>query len=169
MTSPAQAGDPPSPTGGTATYSVARLAAVQALYQISMSGESMDHVVEEFLRHRLGETLDETASVKPKSDLFVQIVRGTCARRDEIDEMIAAVLSENWSMQRLETVLRCILEAGVYELLARNQVPARVAISEYVDLADAFYSGAEPGMVNGILDRLARQLRPSDFGIAEGE
>ena len=83
--------------------------------------------------------------------------------------MLAATLTDSWSVDRLDTILRCILEAGVFELLARERAPARVVITEYVDLAHAFYAGPEPGMVNGILDRLARKLRPGEFGIAEGE
>lgn len=155
-----------------AALSAARLFAVQALYQIAMSGASMDSVLEEFLRHRLrdaDDTVDVPEAVKPKAELFSELVRGAIRRREEINDMIAAVLPENWSLDRLESVLRCILEAGVYELLARRRTPARVVINEYVDLTHAFYAGAEPGMVNGILDRLARKVRPAEFGIDTGE
>ena len=169
MSAEARADSTPTRTAGSASYSAARLAAVQALYQIALSGESMSVVLEEFLRHRLGDSLDEAESVKPKAALFTEIVRGASRRRSEIDEMLAAVLTESWPIDRLETVLRCILEAGVFELLARSQAPARVVITEYVDLAHAFYAGPEPGMVNGILDRLARTLRPGEFGDAEGD
>lgn len=160
-----------SPKKGAA-LSAARLFAVQALYQASMSGDSMDAVLEEFLRHRLSDaddTLDGAEAIKPKKQLFTELVKGTTNRREEIDDMIAAALPEKWPLDRLETVLRCILEPGVYELLARKQATARVIINEYVDLAHAFYAGPEPGMVNGILDRLARKLRPAEFGAEESE
>lgn len=145
-----------------APQSAARLHAVQALYQIALSGESTDHVLEEFLRHRIDANLDGVEAVRPKTELFTELVRGSSHRRDEIHDVIASALSQGWPLERLETILRCILEAGVYELLA-GSVPARVVITEYVDVAHAFYSGAEPGMVNGILDRLARKLRPGEF------
>lgn len=151
-----------------APQSVARLYAVQALYQIALSGESMDHVLEEFLRHRLNADLDDVETVRPKTELFTELVRGSSRRRDEIHDMIASALSQGWPLKRLETILRCILEAGVYELLAES-VPARVVITEYVDVAHAFYSGPEPGMVNGVLDRLARKLRPGEFEGDKGE
>lgn len=154
---------------GAAGQRAARLCAVQALYQIALSGAPMDAVLEEFLRHRIREPSDEGETIRPRVTLFTELVRGTHRRRDEIDGMIAATLTEAWSLERLETVLRCIVEAGVYELLCRSQTPARVVINEYVDLAHAFYAGSEPGMVNGILDRLARRLRPAEFGIAAGE
>jgi N utilization substance protein B len=90
-------------------------------------------------------------------------VRGVAERAEDIDRMLASALTESWTVERLEVVLRCILRAGAYELLARPGVPARAAINEYVELAHAFYAGAEPGMVNGLLDRLARLLRPEEF------
>lgn len=172
MNVPAQARGSAASRQKGAALSAARLFAVQALYQIAMSGASMDSVLEEFLRHRLrdaDDTVDVQEAVKPKAELFSELVRGAIRRREEINDMIAAVLPENWSLDRLESVLRCILEAGVYELLARQRTPARVVINEYVDLTHAFYAGAEPGMVNGILDRLARKVRPAEFGIDTGE
>lgn len=172
MNAPAQAGESAASRQKGAALSAARLFAVQALYQIAMSGAPMDTVLEEFLRHRLrdaDDTVDVQEAVKPKAELFSELVRGAIRRREEINDMIAAVLPENWSLDRLESVLRCILEAGVYELLARQRTPARVVINEYVDLTHAFYAGAEPGMVNGILDRLARKVRPAEFGIDTGE
>lgn len=172
MNAPAQARESAASRQKGAALSAARLFAVQALYQIAMSGASMDSVLEEFLRHRLrdaDDTVDVQEAVKPKAELFSELVRGAIRRREEINDMIAAVLPENWSLDRLESVLRCILEAGVYELLARQRTPARVVINEYVDLTHAFYAGAEPGMVNGILDRLARKVRPAEFGIDTGE
>jgi N utilization substance protein B len=155
-----------------ANLSAARLAAVQALYQIELGGGSMEDALLDFLGERGNETVDapdgETA-VPPDKDLFTEIVRGVWARRGELDEMIAAALVTGWPLERLEVVIRCILEAGVYELLSRSKVPARVVIDEYVELAHAFYSGAEPGMVNGVLDSLARRLRPDELSGAKSK
>lgn len=157
MSRPAQA------KAQTARHSAARLAAVQALYQIELSGGSPDEVIEQFRRYRLGEDIEGEKAVQPNADLFTEIVRGVCRRRGELADMLSAALTDRWPLERLQIVLRSILYAGIYELLARREVPARAAINEYVDLAHAFYAGAEPGMVNGILDRLARRLRPGEL------
>jgi N utilization substance protein B len=148
--------------------SAARLAAVQALYQIEQGGGSTTEVIEQFLRHRVRDEGAEGEPVKADTTLFSAIVRGVHERAADIDRMLASVLTEGWTLERLEIVLRCMLRAGTYELLARGRMPARAAINEYVELAHAFYSGAEPGMVNGILDRLARTLRPEEFAGARG-
>src|SRR5438876_8533171 len=95
--------------------------------------------------------------------MFIDIVRGTCTRQGELDTMLTSALSEEWPVHRLETILRAILRAGAYELLGRPDVPPRVVISEYLDVAHAFFAGKEPGMVNGVLDRLARVLRQGDL------
>lgn len=141
----------------------ARLAAVQALYQIEASGEALDDVLRQFARRGGAPELDGTAAPEADPDRFEALVRGVSARQEEIDTLLAAVLSPGWPLPRLERVLRATLRAGAFELLACPEVPARVAISEYVDIADAFYGGKEPGMVNGVLDRLARQLRPHEL------
>jgi N utilization substance protein B len=146
--------------------SAARLAAVQALYQIEQGGGSTTEVIEQFLRHRMGG--EGGVEVKHDTTLFSAIVRGVAERAADIDRMLASALAEGWTLERLEIVLRCVLRAGAYELMARERMPARAAINEYVELAHAFYSGAEPGMVNGILDRLARTLRPEEFAGARG-
>ncbi len=155
-----------------ANLSAARLAAVQALYQIDLGGGSMEDALLDFPGERGDETIDapegETA-VRPDQGLFTEIVRGVWARRAELADMIAAALVDGWPLNRLEVILRCILEAGVYELLVRANVPVRVVIDEYVDLAHAFYAGAEPGMVNGVLDTLARRLRAHEFTDADPE
>jgi len=148
--------------------STARLAAVQALYQIELAGGDAEHVVAEFTGHRLGEPVDGVELAKPDSALFAEIVRGVHRSRLDLDDMIAAVLTEDWTIERLETLLHCILRAGAHELADRADVPARVVISEYVDLADAFYGEKETGLVNGVLDRLARELRPRELAGAHG-
>lgn len=150
--------------GGTARRSAARLAAVQALYQIDHSGASGDAVLEEFLRFRLGDSFDTEHDVAPHKNLFTEIVHGVGARGSEIDEIIGAALSNKWTFDRVEIILRAILRAGVYELEVKKDTPARVVINEYVDIAHAFYDGQEPGMVNGMLDRISRSLRSDEFG-----
>lgn len=148
----------------SAGRSAARLAAVQALYQTDHSGAQPDAVLEEFLRFRLGGSFDTEHDVTPDKNLFSEIVRGVSVRRQALDNMISDVLSERWTLGRLEFILRAILRAGAYELEARPKTPARVVITEYLDVAHAFYDGQECGMVNGLLDRLARTLRPTEFG-----
>lgn len=150
--------------GGTARRSAARLVAVQALYQIDHSGTSGDQVLEEFLKFRLGDSFDTEHDVAPHKNLFSEIVQGVGARSADIDDVISAALSNKWTFERVEIILRAILRAGVYELEARKDTPARVVITEYVDIAHAFYDGQEPGMVNGMLDRISRSLRPAEFG-----
>jgi transcription antitermination protein NusB len=145
--------------------SAARLAAVQALYQLAISEGDVEQVIAEFTRHRLGEVVDGVDLVKPDRALFAELVRGVVRSRRDLDDMIAAVLVEDWTIERLETLLACILRAGVHELADRGDVPARVVISEYVDLADAFYGDKETGLVNGVLDRLARELRPAELAV----
>ncbi len=140
--------------------SAARLAAVQALYQIELTGGSAANVVREFLMHRFGGGEDDTPGAADEA-LFADLVEGASARRDELDRQISAVLTPDWPLARLEVILRAILRAGAYELIARPDVPARVAISEYIDIAHAFFAGKEPGLVNGVLDALARTFRPA--------
>lgn len=146
----------------------ARLAAVQALYQIEVAGATPANAVGEFLRHHLGREGEGEDFGAADEHLFADLVEGTCARREELDRAISAALTPDWPLERLEITLRAILRAGAYELLARPEVPARVAITEYVDIAHAFFSGKEPGFVNGVLDRLARTLRSEGLRGGEG-
>lgn len=156
--------------------SAARLAAVQALYQIDLAGATADQVLNDFLQHGIAATAlrsetneydqereIETPLVEPDGELLTGIVRGTLARRDAIDETIAGALSKDWSMERLEAVLRAILRAGAFELTTRTDIPPKVTISEFVDVAHAFYTGSEPGLVNAVLDRIARVVRAEDL------
>jgi transcription antitermination protein NusB len=146
--------------------SAARLAAVQALYQIELAGAPVDSVIAEFAQDGLRREIDGVR-VEVDEALFADIVRGAAARQAELDTLICGVLTPDWPLARLETVLRAILRAGTYELLALGDVPVPVAINEYLDIAHAFYSGKEPGLINGVLDRLARTLRPRE--LAGGE
>ena len=137
-----------------------RLAAVQALYQIDVTGSSPANVVGEFLKHRLAADAELENFGAADEGLFAELVEGASARREDIDRGLTSALTPDWPLERLEIILRAILRAGVYELLAHPDVPARVVISEYLDVAHAFFAGKEPGLVNGVLDRLARTLRP---------
>jgi len=133
----------------------ARLAAVQALYQLDMNAGKATAVVSEFVNHRLEAHADQP--------LFSDLVAGVTERAAEIDGLIGGALVEGWTVERLETVLRAILRAGTYELVARIDVPAKVAISEYVEIAHAFFGGKEPGLVNGVLNRLAQERRAGEL------
>ena len=139
--------------------SAARLAAVQALYQLEMEGTPMAQLLHEFHEHRLGATIEDVTYARAEVDFFNDVVKGVEARRDEIDAAIAAKLSEGWSIDRLDRPMRQIIRAGTYELLARNDLPAGVIINEYVDVADAFYAKREKGFVNGVLDAIASAIR----------
>jgi len=157
------AGAPADGPGKRTAASAARLAAVQALYQMSMTGHGADAVVREFRLHRLGQQIEDANAAAADPAMFAELVRGVSENVDELDDMLAAVLSDELDVDRLETVLKIILRAGVFELSARLDVPAPVAINEYVDVADAFYARKETALVNAVLDRLARSLRPEEL------
>jgi N utilization substance protein B len=139
--------------------SAARLAAVQALYQQEMEGTPIPRLLREFHEHRLGATIEDAEYIGAEQSFFDDVVSGVDARRAEIDEVIAAKLAEGWSLDRLDRPMRAILRAGSYELLARPDVPVASVISEYVDVAHAFYDKRESGFVNGLLDAVAKQAR----------
>lgn len=139
--------------------SAARLAAVQALYQQEMEGTPLPQLLHEFHRHRLGEPIEEVEVADPEVDFFDDVVAGVDARREELDRLIAARLSKDWSLDRLDRPMRQILRAGAYELVARIDVPTASIISEYVDVAKAFYDKREAGFVNGLLDAVAKDVR----------
>jgi N utilization substance protein B len=144
---------------------IARLAAVQALYQIEVVGVGADAVLLEFLEHRLDDEIDEGLRLEDMDrKLFGDLVRGVSAKRPELDEMLEPLLQPDWTLARLEMLLRIILRGGAYELAFRTQVPPKVAITEYVDLAHDFFGGREPSLVNAVLDRLARSVRAEAFG-----
>jgi transcription antitermination protein NusB len=144
--------------------SAARLAAVQALYQIELAGAPVETVIAEFSQNGLRNGEAARAGDVDEA-LFADLVRGASARREELDHYLGAALAPEWRVERLERVLRAILRAGAYELLARRDVPVPVVINEYLELGHAFFAGKEPGLVNGVLDRLAREMRPHE---AEG-
>ncbi|MCH8685456.1 transcription antitermination factor NusB [Pedomonas mirosovicensis] len=135
--------------------SAARLAAVQALYQIEMGEDAVARVIKEFHDHRLGSEIEGDTYIRADRNLFDDIVSGAWARRSEVDQLIAGHLAEGWTLDRLDRPMRQILRAGTYELLARPDVPTAVVITEYVDVAHAFYEPREAAFVNGLLDRVS--------------
>ena len=139
--------------------SAARLAAVQALYQQEMEGTPLPRLLHEFHEHRLGATIGDETYHDAERDFFDDIVTGADARRGEIDEKIAGKLAAGWSLERLDRPMRAILRAGTYEIIARPDVPLGSVISEYVDVAHAFYDKRESGFVNGLLDAIAKEAR----------
>ena len=146
-------------TTRTTARAAARLAAVQALYQHDMEATPIPSLLHEFHQHRLGATIEDVAYAEPEVDFFDDLVRGTAARLGEIDRAIEAKLQSGWSLARLDKPMKAILRAGTYELLARADVPVGATISQYVDVADAFYDKREKGFVNGLLDAIAKEVR----------
>ena len=141
--------------------SAARLAAVQALYQQEMEGTPTSRLIHEFHAHRLGATIGDVTYVEAEASFFDDLVTGATARLAEIDELISARLAEGWSLARLDKPMKALLRVGAYELLARADVPVASVITEYVDVAHAFYDKRETGFVNGLLDALAKTARPN--------
>jgi N utilization substance protein B len=159
------------PAGRPRTAS--RVAAVQALYQSEQAGESAETVIDQFVRHRLGELpgtggYEEGRVPDAQVTLFAQIVRTAVQRQDLIDRMLVEALPPDWPMGRLDPVLRAVLRAGTAELTMPDGPPSRVVINEYLDVAHGFFAGDEPRMVNGMLDRMAHRLRPEEFGASVG-
>lgn len=144
----------------------ARLAAVQALYQLEISGEKPDAaVLGEFPGRFAVETLDGGENPSFDRDFFADIVKGVVERKGEIDQLIAGALARDLTVERLELLLRVILRAGTFEILARLDVPARVALAEHVGISHAFFAERETGLVNGVLDKLARSLRAGEMQV----
>ena len=139
--------------------SAARLGAVQALYQQEMEGTALTRLLDEFHQHRLGATIEDVEYAEAEVDFFDDVVKGATARRDEIDGVIKARLAKGWSLERLDRAMRAILRAGTYELLARPDVPTATVITEYVDVAHAFFDKREAGFVNGLLDAVSKDVR----------
>jgi N utilization substance protein B len=146
-----------------AERSAARLAAVQALYQMDVAGKGVVDAQAEFEAFWIGREV-EGISFKPAENAFFRdLLAGVVREQRAIDGKVDAALSEGWPLKRVEAVLRAILRAGAYELLFRKDVPGRVAISEYLDIAHSFYAEDEPGLVNAVLDRIAHDVRPDEM------
>jgi len=142
---------------------VARLAAVQALYQMEIGGGELADVVTEFEEFRLGQEIDGDEYREADSSFFRDIVAGVVAEQRVIDPRVNKALVEDWPLKRIDVTLREILRAGAWELLKRKDIPARVVISEYIDVAKAFFVEEEPKIVNGVLDKIAHELRVKEF------
>lgn len=139
--------------------SAARLAAVQALYQRQMEKTPTARLLDEFHQHRLGKEIEDEVYEEAEVDFFDDVVSGVVAREEEIDSVLTARLAEGWSLARLDKTMLQILRCGAYELIARKDVPVGTAISEYVDVAHAFFEEREAKFVNGVLDGVAKQVR----------
>jgi transcription antitermination protein NusB len=145
-----------------------RVAAVQALFQSEQAQESPEAVIDQFVRHRLGQWsgtggFEEGRVPEAEAPLFARIVRAAVAQQDTIDRMLVAALPADWPLSRIDPVLRALMRAGGAELGMADGPPAKVVINEYLDVAHGFFAGDEPRMANGVLDRLARLLRPAEF------
>jgi N utilization substance protein B len=145
--------------------SQARLAAVQALYQMDLAETDLAAVIDQFKAHRLGSEADNGTGTGAQADPehFAGVLEGVVRRQREIDPMIDQQLAQGWRLTRIDSILRAILRAGAFELIELADVPPRVIISEYIDVAHAFFEGDEPRVVNGVLDSLARKLRPGEL------
>lgn len=137
----------------------ARLAAVQALYQMDIGRQSLEDTLAQFSAHHLGREIEGEQYLPADADFFTQIVTGVIRSQLDIDPTIDNALARDWPMARIDATLRAILRAAVFELLRRKDIPAAVVISEYVDIARAFYEDDAPGLVNGVLDAIARQVK----------
>jgi transcription antitermination protein NusB len=141
----------------------ARLAAVQALYQMDLAGSGLNEILAEFEKHWIGREVEGAQYLPAEKAFFQDIVTGVVREQRALDPLIDAALAERWPLKRIETVLRAMLRAGCYELSHRRDVPARVVVSEYADVAAAFVERDEVGMVNAVLDQLAHGLRAAEF------
>lgn len=148
-------------SGRSQARSAARLSAVQALYQHQMEEIALPRLLDEFHQHRLGRAQDDDEDQLAEAEVafFDDLVSGVIARQEEIDELLESRLAEGWKLERLDKTMLQILRAGAYELLARQDVPLGSAISEYVDVAHAFFDAREAKFVNGVLDAVAKAVR----------
>lgn len=146
----------------------ARLAAVQALYQMDLAGTGLNEILAEFESHWIGREVEGAQYLPAEAAFFRDVVSGVVREQRELDPLIDEALSKSWPLKRIEAVLRAALRAGAYELIHRGDVPAQVVVAEYADVAAAFVERDETGMVNAVLDQLARRLRAAEFGRAAG-
>jgi len=143
--------------------SQARLAAVQALYQMDLAETDLAAVIEEFKAHRLGNEGENGTAAQADLEHFAGLLKGVVRRQRDIDPLIDRQLAEGWRLTRIDSIVRAILRAAAFELMELKDVPPRVVISEYIEVAHAFFEGDEPKVVNGVLDSLARKLRPGEL------
>lgn len=164
MSPTVQDGDkpPPVPTHRRGRH-MARLAAVQALYQMEMTGVDAPHVTQEFIAHRFAGEIDGLDLSEADTGFFRAIVQGVVHRQVDIDNWIDEALAAGWTLGRIDSILRALLRAAVHELASEPGVPSRTVITEYLDVAHAFFSGEEPRFANAVIDRIARSLRPGEL------
>ncbi len=141
----------------------ARLAAVQALYQMDIASTGLNEILAEFESHWIGREVEGAQYLPAEAAYFRDVVGGVVREQRKLDPMIDDALAKSWPLKRIETILRAVLRAGAYELDQRRDVPARVVVAEYVDIAHAFVGRDETGMANAVLDQIARQLRAGEF------
>ena len=141
----------------------ARLAAVQALYQMDIAGTGLNEILAEFESHWIGREVEGAQYLPAEAAFFRDIVSGVLREQRSIDPLVDEALSRGWPLKRVEAILRAVLRAGCYELSHRTDIPARVIVSEYVDVAHAFVDKDETGMVNAVLDQLARHFRKGEL------
>ncbi len=146
----------------------ARLAAVQALYQMDIAGAGINDIFAEFESHWLGGEVEGEQYLPAEAAFFRDIVSGVVRDQEKLDPLIDDALSKGWPLKRIDAILRAVLRAGSYELERRKDVPGRVVVSEYVDVANAFVEAEETGMVNAVLDQIARRFRADEFARAGG-
>ena len=146
----------------------ARLAAVQALYQMDIAGSGINDIFAEFESHWLGNEVEGEQYLPAEAAFFRELVSGVVAEQRRLDPLIDQALAAGWPLKRVETILRAVLRAGAYELDRKQDIPARVVVSEYVDVANAFVDKDETGMVNAVLDQIARKLRAAEFDRTAG-
>jgi N utilization substance protein B len=143
--------------------SQARLAAVQALYQMDLAETDLSAVIEEFKAHRLGLEVENGTAGQADPEHFARVLQGVVTGQREIDPLIDHQLAEGWRLARIDSIVRAILRAATFELTELAEIPARVIISEYIEVAHAFFEGDESRVVNGVLDGLARKIRPGEL------
>jgi N utilization substance protein B len=141
----------------------ARLAAVQALYQMEASGTGVEGVITEFRKHRLGGDIDGRLLHEADDDFFAELLRGVIRLQTKIDPMIERRLAKNWTLARLDATARAILRSAAYEFIHRTDIPARAIINEYIEIANAFFGDEDPRFINAVLDATARDLRTEEF------
>lgn len=146
-----------------ASRRASRLGAVQALYQMDMNDISTEEVIDEYRSHRLGQEIEGDQYVEADHDHFADVINGVVNQQIEIDRKIEDSLAEGWTMSRIDSILRATLRCAVFEMSSATDIPARVVINEYLDVTHAFFEGSEPRFVNGILDKIAREVRASEF------
>ncbi len=145
----------------------ARLAAVQALYQMDIGGAGLNDVFAEFESHWLGSEVEGEKYLPAEAAFFRDVVSGVVRDQKELDPLVDEALARGWPLKRVDAIIRAVLRAGTYELEHRKDVPARVVVTEYVDVANAFVDKDETGMVNAVLDQIARKFRADEFSRVE--